>query len=65
MAIKISGVTVIDDSLNLVNVNNISIGGAVGAANSILASTGSSIEWRKPSSGGGILSLSGFFSSGL
>lgn len=69
MAIKISGTTVIDDSRNLVNVNNISIGGAVGAANSVLVSTGSGIKWEKPTAvsggGGGPLSLNGFFSSGL
>lgn len=64
MAIKISGTTIIDDGRNLVNVNNISIGGAVGAANSVLTSNGSQLEWANPTSiGGGALSVASYFSS--
>jgi hypothetical protein len=63
MAIKISNVTVIDDSSNFIGAaltaSSIYANGTVGTAGSVLASTGTGIEWI--ASGGG----SGTFNTGI
>jgi hypothetical protein len=64
MAIKVNNVDVIDNDRKFIPVT-IQAGGTVGTAGSVLASTGTGIEWKKPSSGGEVLTLNGFFSSGL
>jgi hypothetical protein len=53
MAIKISGNTVIDDSRKFIP-STISAGSTVGIAGSILASTGSGVEWVTDGGGAGI-----------
>lgn len=61
MAIKINNTTVIDDSRKFIPVS-VEAGGTVGTAGSILASTGTGIEWiSAPSGGGG----SGTFDTGI
>ena len=52
MAIKISGTTVIDDGRKFIPLS-IEAGSTVGTAGSVLASTGSGIEWISSSGGGG------------
>lgn len=52
MAIKISNNTVIDDSRKFIPIT-IEAGGTVGSAGSVLASTGSGLEWVTAATGSG------------
>lgn len=61
MAIKISNITVIDDTRKFIPVS-IEAGGTVGTAGSVLSSTGSGLEWV---AGGGGGSGSGAFDTGI
>jgi hypothetical protein len=62
MAIKINGTTVVDDTRKFIPLT-VEAGGTVGTAGSVLASTGTGVEWVPGGSGSG--SGSGEFNTGI